>query len=522
MHRSRLLTCVLALAVSGTLAGCGSLAKPTGSAALGTATADGGDLAVGSTGTSGEVSPGTSGSGTTTGGAIVPGGTTGTTGTAGSGGSTGSTGGSTTGGATGAAVPGGKPIKVGVTYPDVAALGAVFGVDTSEADPKEWINRIITYINKTGGVSGRQLSPVWYKTDLNEDASNSGQRACTTFTQDNRVDVVVNTAVSGETLPACLGRVGVALINQLGGFSTDTADMNRLRNRFEPNAIRSDRLFGAIMKLSAQAGRLPRGAKLGVIVEDCAWGNRIYQNTLEPLAKQLGVTLVKGTHRCVQNLVADLGPVTNDIQRETLRFATASVTHVMFVSYGEAFVVSRFTNQANDQKYYPKYFISTNAYPFNDTRSNATIKHHDSALPNMTGYGYNALMDVGPLASADTPGQKSAQDRCRTADPKEGIFAKEKGKNEGYWFSLSGIRGYCDAFFVLEAVLETNGVRFPLGDFTRGYQSALDGKLSSTLNSGGFFRVPSDGIDGIGLLRPMAWDGQHKQFVYTGTAVAVP
>jgi ABC-type branched-subunit amino acid transport system substrate-binding protein len=320
---------------------------------------------------------------------------------------------------------------VGVTYPDVAALGAVFGVDTSEADPKEWINRIITYINKTGGVSGRQLSPVWYKTDLNEDASNSGQRACTTFTQDNRVDVVVNTAISGETLPACLARVGVSVVNELGGFSTDTADMNRLRNRFEPNAIRSDRLFGAIMKLSAQSGRLPRGAKLGVIVEDCAWGNRVYQNTLEPLAKQIGVTLVKGTHRCVQNLVADLGPVTNDIQRETLRFATAGATHVMFVSFGEAFVVSRFTAQANDQKYYPKYFISSNAYPHNDTRANATIKHHDSALPNMTGYGYNALYDVGPLASPDTAGQKAAQDRCRTADPKEASSPRTRARTTG-------------------------------------------------------------------------------------------
>jgi hypothetical protein len=301
--------------------------------------------------------------------------------------------------------------------------------------------------------------------------------------------------------------------------------MQRLRNKFVPNAIRADRLFPTMVQLSAQRGLLPKGAKLGVVVEDCAWGNRIYDNKLVPLEKQLGVELVKGTHRCIQNLVSDLGPVTNDIQRETLRFASSGVTHVTFVSFGEAFVVSRFTNQAHDQNYYPKYFITSNAYPWNDTRD-GTINHAGDARPNMTGYGFMPLMDVGPLARPETPGQKEVQDRCHTADPKEGIYA-EKGKqgDEGYWFSLNGIRGYCDAFFVLKGVLETNGVRFSLGDFTRGYQSALGGKLSSTINAGGYFRVPKDGLDGVGLLRPFAWKGptdKRGQFVYTGPSVPVP
>jgi hypothetical protein len=333
------------------------------------------------------------------------------------------------------------------------------------------------------------------------------------------VDIVVNTGVGGETLPSCLARAGVSMI---GGQVTDTGDMRRLRNMFMPNAIRVDRMFAGLLRLSAQRGLLPKGSKLGVIVEDCTWGNRTYDNTVVPLAKELGVTLVKGTHRCVQNIVADLGPVTNDMQREALRFASSGVTHVVFVSYAEAFVVSRFTNQANDQKYYPKYFVTSNAYPHNDTRSDATIKHHETALPNMTGYGYNPLLDVGPLSvTPDTPGQKAAQDRCRRADPKEGIYAKDRG-TDGYWFSVGVIRGYCDAFFVLKATLETNGVRFGLGDFTRGYQNALGGKLSSTMNAGGFFRVPKDGIDGIGLVRPFAWDAARKQFAYSGAAVPVP
>src|SRR5205085_7227988 len=132
------------------------------------------------------------------------------------------------------------------------------------------------------------------------------------------------------------------------------------------------------------------------------------------------------------NLVSDLGPVTNDIQREVLRFASEGVTHVAFGSSAEAYVATKFTNNASDQKYYPKYFITSNGYPFNDSRD-GQFNYSGDARKNITGYGYNPLMDVGPKSRPATPGQKAVQDRCRKADPKEGIYAKDRGA-EGYWF----------------------------------------------------------------------------------------
>jgi len=409
---------------------------------------------------------------------------------------------------------------VGVTYPDLAAIAAVFGrgEEAKQADPKTWITRIITYVNKNGGIAGRPIRPVWYSADTAADSSTSGQQACATFTQDNKVDFVINTGVGGDTLPACLGKAGVSMF---GGPVTDTVDMRRLPNAFNPNGIRLDRMFAALVRLSAQRGMLAKGAKLGVLIEDCPWGQRIYTNTLAPLAKELGIALERGTVRCINNIVSDLGPVTSDIQRETLRFASVNVTHMIAVSGAEAFLIAQFTKNASQQKYYPKYLLSSTAYPHNDSREGGVVTYARDAVANMTGYGFNPLLDVGPLTRPDTPGQKAAQARCLEADPKEGIYAAQKGE-DGYWFSVGIIRGYCDSFFVLKAVLEANGVKFSLGEFTRSYQSVLDGKLSSTLNGGGFFRVPNDGTDAIGLLKPFAWDAKRDQFVYTGPAVPVP
>src|SRR5688572_28590892 len=91
MMRSRLLACVVALALSGGLAGCGSLAEKAGGDALGSGGSGEGGLAVDPTDEGGALTPdGTAAGPGTEGGGTSAGGTTGGPGS--SGGSTGSTG----------------------------------------------------------------------------------------------------------------------------------------------------------------------------------------------------------------------------------------------------------------------------------------------------------------------------------------------------------------------------------------------------------------------------------------------
>ena len=426
-------------------------------------------------------------------------------------------------GGAGAPAPGtaGGDIRLGLTYPDIGALATIFGEDTSDANPEAWLQRFVDHINKRGGVFGRRLKPVYFKADASEDASTLGQKACAAFTEDSKVDVVINTGVFGDTFPACLGRAGISMLDT-ASFVTDAADAARAPNKFTPSSMRADRLYRTVIELSGRAAKLPKGAVLGVLVEDCPWGSRVYQQHVKPTAERFGVAkVVRGTHKCLENLVQDLGPITNDVQRETLRFATEGVTHVVSVSQAEAFVVARFTQQASEQRYYPKYLVSSNAYPYHNSDPNAVVQIAQDALPNITGAGFLPMYDVGELARPDGNGQQAAQDRCRQADPTEGPVAREDNGRAKY-FNRNNFYSYCDAFFVLKAVLEANGVRFGLADLTRAYRSVLSGRTPSAALTGGVFRVTEDRSDGAGLARPFGFDSGRKLFVYTGAAVQIP
>ena len=422
------------------------------------------------------------------------------------------------GAAPGPAAAAGGPVKVGVTYPNVAALASIFGQE-NDSDPQAWVEKLIKYINSTGGVAGRDIEPTFFEADTAQDQSTVGQQACAHFTQDNKVDIVVNAGTLGETLPACLAKSGVSMVDT-AWFATDGHDMARHPNWLLPVAMRTDRNVGALINVSAQRGLLKQGDTLGVLIEDCPWANRVLANTVQPAAQQLGVKVVTGSHKCIQNLVQDLAPVSNDIQRETLRFNTEGVTHVIVVSLAEAFVVAQFTQNASQQRYYPKYFVSSLAYPFGNSQPDAIVKISDDALPNMTGAGTLPLLDVGPLAKADGPQQKAAQARCKKADPNEGGTKSEEGS--GRFFARNTYLSLCDAFYTLKAVLETNGVRYSIGDVAAGFQRALSGRTASATLAGGSFRTAGDRLDGAGLVRPFAWDSERRGFVYTDRAIPVP
>lgn len=511
----------------GALVGCGSLADKAQGGSGGASdslAADGagdGSLAVdgvtAADGTGVVVGPDGTVTGSEGAGAAGPAGSTG-----GVDGTAGATDGSGSGGVATPGAPGGpvKPIRLGVTYPDTAAIAAAFGREANDA--AGFLTKIIKYINKTGGVGGRPIETIYHKFGVEEDASSAGQRACTALTQDKKVDFVYNGGIGGETLPACLAKAGVSMLDGNGAF--DTVAERRIRNRFAPSSMRLDRQQLGILNISHQSGRIRNGDTLGLLVEDCDWGNRIYTKVLEPRARQLGLKVVRGTHRCVQNLVSDLGPVTNDVQREALRFGTEGVTHVLFVASGgtEAFVLSRFTETASQQKYYPKYFVSSSAYPYNNSREGAIIKIAEDARSNITGAGTTPLLDVGVHAKPANPQQVEAQKRCKAADPDEGLTAGEDDPEQKP-FNRSTYLGTCDGFYALKALLEANGVRYGLSDVTRGFHTALSGKRTASANlSGGFFGAAPNRLDGIGFLRPFAWDAKSNSFLYTGNPIAVP
>jgi hypothetical protein len=409
-----------------------------------------------------------------------------------------------------------EPIKVGFAVTDAGALGAIFGV--KHVDPTTGPKSMIAGLNKAGGIGGHQIVPVFFTADSSADGATVGQQACTAFTQDNKVDIVVG-GVVGDTLPACLKQKGIAYFDP-GTVATDPQQATRLPNWFQPSALRLDRAVRGTLQVGAQRGILKAGSKLGVLVEDCPAYRSIVTSTVLPMTQKLGVKVTQGSFRCVTNLVADLAPVTSDLQRETLRFSTAGVGSVVIVSPTEAFALANMTKNASQQKFFPKYLVSSNANVYGNSQSDAIIAISPDALPNIVGAGHLPLIDVGNQARPATSAQLAEQQRCTKLDPTQGGAASATGS--GRYFQLNGFYAYCEALLVMKGSLEADGLRFGYADVAQGFSKALSSQPASAVLAGG--RYGGGGVgrrDGAGYVQTFLYDAARKGFAYIGKPVQV-
>jgi hypothetical protein len=409
-----------------------------------------------------------------------------------------------------------KPLRVGVFGYDVTAIYAVFGKSgDAPSDFYAPYRAMAKYMNDRGGVGGRKIVLLTHTADSGGDASTEGQKACAAFTQDNKVDIVYDAAGS-NVLAACLKQRGIASITG-GNVATDGVDANSNPNLLLPSAMRLDRLFRALLEVSEARGTLKRGDKLGVLTDSCPAGRRIYDSVFVPFAKRMGVGLVEASITCSEN-ISGIAAVSNDTQRATLQFASAHVTHVVALHAAEAFILSQFTTNASQQKYYPKYLVTSNAYAWQNSQKNATVVTiSQDAVPNISGVGFLPFFDVGAGAHFGAA-QARAQAVCTKADPSQ--FGAAAKSDHTKYFALNTFYSQCSAFMGLKDVLEAGGMRLDYRSVRAGFNKVKDAHTVSAALNSGQLGGPDTSTDGAGLVQAFVYDPK-KTFVYVGAPVAV-
>src|SRR5207302_10511856 len=130
------------------------------------------------------------------------------------------------------------PITVGFMVSDYTKTAAAFGITGPPTDPQGGFKGLVAYFNKRGGFAGRQIKPVYYTLDASSaDWNVADQAACSTFTQDNHVEVVVSENWIHETLSACLLNAGVPQIDGSLSPQNDRKGLAKLPNVFLPDAV---------------------------------------------------------------------------------------------------------------------------------------------------------------------------------------------------------------------------------------------------------------------------------------------
>jgi len=456
----------------------GSTPRPGGATAP-----DGGSAAVGSVGPTGAVGPTTSTSGGP--GQHLGGGSV--TGTRG-------------------------PIKIGFMLIDFTSVAHTFGFSGS-ADVFKGFKEMVGYLNKHGGLAGRQIKPDYYAIDgAGSDANTEYQKACTHFIQDEHVDLVISDGNFHPTFEACMAQAHLTHFD-VSTYGFDAKGQAQYPLYLTPTAFGVDRYSKALIDTAVGARMVSSGQRIGVLIEGCAPNVRAYDDVWVPVAESYGLK-VEAEQTLCNNGTADLGTETSQIQNAVLKFRSDGVTSVSFISFNEGFIAALFAQGAEQQKWRPHYLLTSVGLPERAVESQGSaLSVPPAQLPQMRGMGWTPVSDVGhpPPGSA---AQQAQQALCKKMSPSQAgaADAPDAGVRRDF---LGHFLRECDMLLLVRQMTALTGGSVALADIRSVYGKALTSLVSAS-NLNGAYHVSGSRTDGVFAAAPFAYSGSCKCMEYTG------
>ena len=454
MRKPRSLGLLVVLALSFTTA-CGSTAANRGSALGGVGGTGGQSLSVnqGTTAGGAEVPGATAetGTGTDTTGAVA-----GVPGAGGSGGSTGSgttTGGGSTSSGSGTSTTGGgsgtsggaavtDPIKIGLFSTDFAKAAAAIGGGSAEEGTTVdglW-KRLITVMNKSGGVGGRKIEAVSYVQDgTSNNYPADYAAACEFFVRDQKVEVVLAASIPDIDFASCLLKAGIPTINA-SHSGPDRARWTRVPGLILPSGVSYDAAAVSMIDQLRAAGLLTTKDKVGVILSECPNVQQVYRDVVAPRLKKYGIAVDAFTaNECIKGF-SGVSSVGNGAQSAVLRFKTNGVTQVMpLLASLENLMTALFATAAENQDYRPGYMLSTGGRA-EELKQGGTVPANQ--FKNMKGVGWIPSYDLYTLGIKLSPQAQA----CIKLGKDAGFTPANPTEQAGLIFA-------CDVLVFLDAVL---------------------------------------------------------------------
>jgi hypothetical protein len=517
---------LVALAAAALLAGCGTTAplsqqrqlSPGGSsgasqsAGLGSANDAGGAGAAGT-----GLGTGGSAGGATDGGLGATGGTAGGSAVANGGGAT------ATGSAPGQGPTGGNvasdtqagdgpgvtatTINVGGYYdPNLGAADSALGASgQSPGNYKDETDAVVAYINSHGGVAHRKINMIWQQVNAETDSSTQiQQQTCADWTQDNKTFIFDAGLPIWDQCAANEGAVGL----QSGYLIAETTP---ILQHYPMDIGLADFTIDHGDRLTieglARQGYFSSGAKVGI----ATWDESDYQYGVtagvDPALAAIGIHNVPVEYITVPQSYSDLGATSSSVAAAVLKFRSMGIDHVILLDGGAGInsagiLVLEWMNQANSQRYYPKYGLnSTSGF------SSLAPDYPQQEMVGSLGVGWSPSID---LSSADYEAlpQNAQQKECLQIMSAAGQ-APSTSNQEGIEL------GFCDEFFFLQFAFRN--ITGPLNQQTA--LAAIDsvGSSFADLTTFGTFYSASR-HDGAQLVRNVSFYPSCTCYRYTSGA----
>jgi hypothetical protein len=411
-----------------------------------------------------------------------------------------------------------KSIRIGFMATDFAALAASFGFSGGAVDVLRPFKDFVAYLNKRGGMAGRPIEgDYYYLNGTSPDPTAAFQAACTHFTQDKHVDLVITDHNYSQTFEACLAKAGVVHFDS-AKYGLDAVAQRQSPNYLAPVTLGVDRYTRAQIEAAVSKGWITRGQKVGVLIEGCPANIRTYNKVWVPLARKHGFSLIAGQTVCSTS--GQLGNGVAQIQSAELRFRSANVKAVSFVSSGDGFLAVLFATNAQTQGWHPLYLLSSISTAQRGVESQSSgLSVPPGQLPQIRGIGWVPMTDVGPLSWKPSAAQQAQQKLCHRMSPSDGgaNSAPDRGVRLDF---IAHFQMDCDTMLVVKEILEANGGHTSLAGITSVYRQVLSSYTAAS-NLGGRLRASGSRTDGAFMAAPFSYNGGCKCVRYVGPAHSV-
>ncbi|HVV36573.1 MAG TPA: ABC transporter substrate-binding protein [Acidimicrobiales bacterium] len=358
-----------------------------------------------------------------------------------------------------------KSILIGVeTAKDINAATAAVGASTDNPEEGAVAQAVINYVNKHGGIAGRQVKAVFHEKDTTQGSWEVHAAAtCAAFTEDNHVFAAIDSSVGGnDALASCLAQHGVPLV-ETDFWPFDAEAYKRLGHfLYQPSRMAPERAMAVYVDGLVSLGYFANGAKVGLIGFDAAPFQRMTAAVKARLASHhLALTDERTT--ITPHGVTDFGELGAQIQNAIISFRSRGVDHVIFSEYAGQ-LPFLFLKAADAQGFHPRYGFNSMS------RANTQASQGPASMSGAVNVGWL------PTDDADV-----------TQEYRGGAFATcmDAAKQGGISGSASGQRLYtsifCDALLFLKAGLEQATALTPAG-----FEDAV-GRLGRSFDSPGTY-----------------------------------
>ena len=381
-------------------------------------------------------------------------------------------------------------VRVGFLMTDIAGAGRILGEAVAGVSPEQQAASFQTWIdeiNRTGGLNGRQIEPVYRGFDV---LSQDDMRAkCLALTEDEKVFAVIATAGFAGPPVLCITEEHRTPLVTSATTGTPTEYFDRSKGLLFTGFPHGNRQMANWVAELDRLGVL-KDKKIGILSREGS-DDLVVRNGLLPALTSFGYKL---TYQA--KMSEDLSTAAGQIPVEVRQMQTRGVNAVLLAANG--LYAAQFVDNAGRQRWSPSWAASDFGSMYSDSTAQTFPNNFEGAVLITSAM---STSERDPDATQSPEPEPALARRCREIYEK-GTGESFEGRGNEYWLAMQN----CTTVELFAAGARAAGGDLTRDAFSTGMQSL--GEVPMAFWGGGSFTTGK--FDAADVVRPSHWFADCK------------